>query len=49
MAAVYLMIGFLAAVAWWAWVGTVALDLSFIIVMIAAYVLLQVNRAVFLA
>ncbi|MEV7428841.1 YggT family protein [Nocardioides sp. NPDC092400] len=28
--------------------GAVALDLSFILVMISAYVLLQVNRAVFL-
>ncbi|MDN4173042.1 YggT family protein [Nocardioides sp. SOB77] len=28
--------------------GSVALDLSFILVMITAYVLLQVNRAVFL-
>ena len=27
--------------------GTIALDLSFIIVMISAYVLLQVNRAIF--
>ncbi|WP_435741530.1 YggT family protein [Nocardioides sp. SYSU DS0663] len=29
--------------------GSIALDLSFIIVMISAYVLLQVNRAIFFA
>ena len=29
--------------------GSFALDLSFLIVMIAAYVLLRVNRAIFLA
>ncbi|MBC9732081.1 YggT family protein [Nocardioides marmotae] len=29
--------------------GSVALDLSFILVMITAYVLLQVNRAIFLS
>ncbi len=28
-------------------IGSVALDLSFLIVMIAAYVLLQVNREIF--
>ena len=30
-------------------IGSVALDLSFLIVMIAAYVLLRVNREIFLA
>ena len=30
-------------------IGSVALDLSFLIVMIAAYVLLQVNRQIFLS
>ena len=30
-------------------IGSIALDLSFLIVMIAAYVLLRVNRAIFFA
>jgi YggT family protein len=30
-------------------IGTVALDLSFILVMISAYVLLRINRAIFFA
>ena len=29
--------------------GTIALDLSFLIVLISAYVLLQINRSIFLA